>query len=454
MSRKSAALAALLAGALIPLAACGSGSSSSSSGSSKTISVAYQKFGAFTQMDDHMQKVKSEFEKANPGVTVKLVPIQADENSYYTKLNLMSRSASTAPDVLYEDTFLVNSDIAAGYLAPLDSYVSSWSGWSEFTDTAKKAGTGQDGKIYGIPMGTDTRGLYYNKQLFAKAGLPTDWKPKTWQDILDAAKTIKAKLPGVVPFNIYSGKAAGEGATMQGFEMLLYGTQNTLYDDSAKKWVVASPGMTDSADFLNTVFSQKLGPNPSDALDPQWGTKVSTDLLPNSKLAIDLDGSWLTSTWKDSGAKPWPQYSTVLGTAAMPTENGQAPGSTSMSGGWLLSVGAQSKNKDAAWKFVSLALNKENSLAYDNAASQIAERKDVAADPSYAKSDPFTPFFTDLVSVTHFRPAYTAYPRVSDAIQQMMEAVMTNQASPKDALNTFADTVKSAVGADKTTTAG
>jgi multiple sugar transport system substrate-binding protein len=122
-----------------------------------------------------------------------------------------------------------------------------------------------------------------------------------------------------------------------------------------------------------------------------------------------------------------------------------------MSGGWLLSMGAKSKNKQAAWDFIALALNKENSLSYDNAASQIAERKDVASDPRYTKSDPFTPFFTSLVQVTHFRPAYSDYPQVSDAIQQAMEAVMTDQASVNDALKAFADNVKSAVGGDKTT---
>jgi multiple sugar transport system substrate-binding protein len=200
------------------------------------------------------------------------------------------------------------------------------------------------------------------------------------------------------------------------------------------------------------VFSEKLGPDPQDALDPQFGTKLSTQLLPQGKLAIDLDGSWQTGNWKKGGAKPWPQDSTVLGTAPMPTQDGAAPGATSMSGGWLLSVGAKSKNKKAAFDFISLALNRANSLSYDNAASQIAERKDVASDPKYTSSDPFTPFFTSLVKYTHFRPAYSDYPQVSDAIQQTMEAVMTSQSSVKDALNQFAQTVKSSVGADKTTT--
>jgi multiple sugar transport system substrate-binding protein len=425
---------------------------SSSKSSGNTITVVYQKFGTFVQMDQHMQKVKAQFEAANKGVKVKLLPIQADENSYYTKLNLMSRSASTAPDVMYEDTFLVNSDIAAGYLAPIDDQVAKWSDWSQFTDAAKKAGTGQDGKTYGVPMGTDTRALYYNKQIFAKAGLPATWQPKTWNDILDAARTIKAKVPNVIPFNIYSAKSAGEAASMQGFEMLLYGTKNALYDDSSKKWVTSSQGLTDSTNFLSTIFNEKLGPNPQDELDPQFSTRVTSDLIPNGKIAIALDGSWQPSSWKPTGEHPWAPYASVLGTAAMPTQNGEAPGKTSMSGGWLLSIGSRSKHKDEAWKFISLALNKDNAKSYDLTANQIAERKDVAADPQYQSGDPTTPFFTNLVQYTHFRPAYAAYPRVSDAIQVAMEAVMTKQTSPDKALSQFADSVKHVVGADNVTT--
>ncbi len=449
--RRTFTIAALAAIALAGTAACSSGdnNSGSSGGTSKTLTVAYQKFGAFIQMDDQMKKVKAAYEAAHPGYTVKLVPIEAAENDYYTKLSLMNRSPSTAPDVMYEDTFLVNTDIQAGFLAPIDEYLAKWPDWSQFSDTAKTAAKALDGKTYGVPMGTDTRALWYNKNLFAKAGLPVPWQPKNWNDVLAAARTIKAKLPGVTPLNVYSGKGAGEGATMQGFEMLLYGTNNTLYDDAAKKWVASSPGFLDSLNFVKTVYGDKLGPEPQDALNPNFGTSVSNELLPGGKLAIDLDGSWLSGTWLKSGAKPWPQWSTVLGQAAMPTQNGQAPGSTSMSGGWVLSVGSHAKNKQAAFDYVTLSLNKDNSQAYDIAASQIAERADVAADPAYLKSNPTLKFFTDLVQVTHFRPAYAEYPHVSDAIQVAMEAVMTGQMTPQRAAAAYNDQLKAAVGPDK-----
>jgi multiple sugar transport system substrate-binding protein len=450
--RHTLAVAALAALALTAPAACSSGGSGSSS--AKTITVAYQKFGSFVQLDDQLKKVKTQYEQAHPGYTVKLVPIEASENDYYTKLSLMNRSPSTAPDVMYEDTFLVNTDIQAGFLAPLDDYLPGWTDWSQFSDASKTAAKALDGKTYGVPMGTDTRALWYNKDLFAKAGLAVPWQPKSWSDILSAARTIKAALPGVTPLNVYSGKGAGEGATMQGFEMLLYGTSDTLYNHSANKWITGSQGFLDSLKFVQTIYGENLAPSPQDALNPNFGTAVSNDLLPNGKLAIDLDGSWLSGNWLSTGTKPWPQWSTVLGQAPMPTQNGQAPGSTSMSGGWVLSIGSHAKDKKAAFDFVTTALNKENTTGYDIAASQIAERADVAAEPSYVAANPSLKFFTDLVQVTHFRPAYADYPHISDAIQVAMESVMTGQQPPAQAASAYADQVKSAVGADKVTSAG
>jgi len=439
------------ASAALVLSATGCGIVGGGGSSDKTIKVAYQKFGTYVQADKHLKKVKKQFEKKHPGMTVKLIPIQAAENDYYTKLNLMQRSSSTAPDVLYEDTFLINSDIQAGYLKPLDPYLAKWSDWSKFADSAKAAARGQDGKVYGVPMGTDTRALWYNKQLFTKAGLPVPWHPKTWADVLSAARTIKKKDPGVIPFHMYSGKPAGEAATMQGFEMLLYGTQNPLYDSGSKSWVAPSQGFEDSLGFVRTVYQEGLGPKPEQELDPNIPAKVQGQWLPKGKLAIDLDGSWLPGTWIKGGTNPWPQWSKVMGTTPMPTQNGQAPGATSLSGGWTLAVGSKSKNPGKAFEFVSMALDRDNSLSYDVAASQIPVRTDVASAPQYTSSNPTATFFSDLVKVTHFRPALPPYPKISNQVQVAMESAMTGQSSPQQAMQAYTKAVQGIVGSDKVT---
>ncbi|MBY0176470.1 extracellular solute-binding protein [Curtobacterium herbarum] len=441
--------------AAVAVAAVGlAGCSSSGSASSDTIKIAYQKYGAFQQLDAQMKVVKKEYEKDNPGKTVTLVPIQAQGNDYYTKLALMNKAPATAPDVMYEDTFLVKADAQAGYLLPLDKYTAKWKDWSQFYDNAKQAGEGVDGKTYGVPMGTDTRALWYNKDIFKKVGLPVPWQPKTWDDVLAAAKTIKQKSPDTIPFNIYSGKAQGEASTMQGFEMLLYGADgsgNTLYKD--KKWVTGSKQFQDSLQFVKDVYQGGLGPTPQQALDPNVGTTIAQTWLPKGKLAIDLDGSWQSGTWLKSGTAPWSEWNDVMGQAAMPTQNGQEPGYNSMSGGWTLAVGAKTKNPQAAFDFITTFLNKDGSLKYDSENSQIAVRKDVAEDPEYTGANPTFKFFSGLVEHTNFRPATSDYSQISNAIQVAMESVMTGQQSPKEAAAAYDDAVVGVVGKEHTVSA-
>ena len=443
---------ALASGAVLALgltAACSSGGGDSAADDT-TITVAYQKTAQFVQLDELLQKAKSEYEAANEGMTVDLVPIEAEQDQYFTKLALMNGSPDTAPDVIYEDTFQIRSDAAAGYLLPIDEYVEAWEDWDQFPDTARQAGLGDDGKVYGVSMGTDTRGLYYNKKIFAEAGLPADWQPKTWDDVLTAARTVKEKVPDVTPINVYAGKAQGEATSMQGFEMLLYGTGSTLYDTDAKKWVRGSKGFVDSLGFYETIFTEKLAPSLDVALDAAAGARVATELLPKGQLAIALDGSWLPGQWI-SGENQWPEWEETMGFAPMPTQTGAEPGATSMSGGWLLSVGSQASDKDAAFDFIAVALNRENSLKYDTENSQIAVRKDVATDEKYLSVNPSFEFFSSLVPVTTFRPATPDYSQISGNIQVAVESVATGSASPEEAARTYDEGLVGIVGEDKVT---
>lgn len=446
--RPTAALTPLVALALAAttLTACGGGSGSDPD----TVKVSFKQStdNSIKVMDTYLADIKKQFEKAHPGKKVELVPIKAPDSEYYTKLQQMLRSPKTAPDLVYEDTFLINSDITSGYLKPLDPYLAKWPDWNRFIDTAKAAAKGEDGKTYGVPDGTDTRGLWFNKDIFKKAGLPADWQPKTWNDVLAAARTIKEKVPDVIPLNAYTGKPVGEAATMQTFEMLLYGTgdggTDPLYDKNSKKWIAGGKGFEDALSFVETVYKEKLGPDVSDALDPNVMTRVRGEWLPQGKLAIALDGSWLPQDWLPGSGHEWPEWSRTLGLAAMPTQHGQAPGKVSMSGGWTWSIPAKAGNPDLAFEFVKTMQTKANAQKWYVANSGIAVREDVAEDPAYVDAQPGIKFFTDLVSTTHYRPAYPAYPKVSTAIQEAMEGVTTGDTSVKEATSSYTDALKDA----------
>lgn len=444
------------------LTACG-GSSKTTSGNAadhasssgtKTITVAYQSYGSPPIWDEEwLKKAKTGFEKEHKGVTIKLEPIQASENDFYTKIDLMMKSPSTAPDIVTEDTFLINSDASAGFLAPLNDYVNKWSDWSQFSDAMKKGSTGADGNVYGVPFSTDTRGLWYDTNVFKKAGLPVPWNPKNWNDILTAAKTIKEKVPGVVPFFAQVGKATGEATTMQTFEMLLYGTNDTLYDESSKKWVVKSPGFLDSLKFIHEIYSQGLGPKLSTVLTGQADQTATQQMMPKDQIGISVDGNWIPGSWLPDGPTPWADGTKVMQLAAMPTQNGQAPGFTSMSGGWALSISKNAQNKDLAAQFIEYAVNKENNQWYDVHAGNLSPRTDVANDPTY-KSTPGQEFgpATQFTQFTHFRPANPQYPSVSTQIQAAVESVATGAATPQQAMDQYAAAVQRIVGANNTET--
>lgn len=418
----------------------------------KTITVAYQQFGGGTQTQTWFEKAVAQFKKEYPGANVKLEPINASENAYYTKLDLMNQSASTAPDVMVEDTFLVNSDAAAGYLLPMTKMVKGWKAWNtEFYPTMQKAAESSNGTVYGVPYNTDTRGIYYNKTLFKEAGLPTSWHPNNWQDILNAAATLKKKLPGVVPLWFYSGQPMGEASTMQGLEMLLYGTKDTLYDFKTNKWIVKSKGLLDSLTFVQNIFKNGLAEPLQDALSPNSEVTAAQQMIPKGKAAMLLTGDWVYSNWLSTGASPWPQWTKTMDVAAMPKQNGG--GYVSLSGGWVLSISSKTKLSNMAFDFIKIATNAQNMAADDISTSNITPRKDVAAMPAYKNAgDGMLAKFSAFDAFTQFRPANSDYPKVSNEIQAAMENVMTGSMTPQQAMDQYATKVTALLGASKVET--
>lgn len=433
--------------------ASGDATAGGGDGGEATIKVMYQRTEGVQTIGALFEKAKEQYEADNENVTIELQAIEANENDYATQVALSLQSPDTAPDIFYEDTFRVRADVAAGYLLPLDDYLAEWEDWDQFIDAAKEAGRDGD-SIYAIPLGTDTRGIWYNTTVFEAAGVEVPWEPKTWQDILDTAEKIKQHDDSLVPFHMYAGTALGEGGVMQAFLPLLMGTGDKLYDDAEQKWVVGSQGFIDSLAFLKTLYDDGYSVSVEQALDGNLWQRIFDEMFPDNKIGGVVEGSYSSSFWKEGGAFPWAEFEDNVGVAAFPTQEGQGPGAASMSGGWTVVIGAQSEHPDEAFDFLTYVFNYENNLEYVVNASQIAVRSDVGDAPEYKESDPYIEFFTDLVEVTHYRPATEDYPRISAAIQTATEAVVTGSASPEEAAAAYDEAVRGIVGEDNVVEAG
>ncbi|MGO8694996.1 MAG: ABC transporter substrate-binding protein [Rectinemataceae bacterium] len=134
--------------------------------------------------------IDAAFEKANPGVVVDHL---AQPHDNYYEIIRPALASGTGPDVL-----LLHADQRAvalkDALLPLNDYVASWR--SEIPE-ASWAATSSGGVVYGVPYTNQGIGFYYNKALFAKAGLDPDKAPSEWKDFLAACEVLKKA--GITP---------------------------------------------------------------------------------------------------------------------------------------------------------------------------------------------------------------------------------------------------------------
>lgn len=462
-------LALLLVGVMAVgmLAGCGSSSSSSSSsggdassteasaesGDKTTITITYRYDGTATVEDGALYKwFQNAYDtwELKDQVELNIAPITASEGDYFTKIALQLGDPSTCPSIVCEDTFQLPNDASAGYLTDLSEYVANYSEWDQYYESMQNV-TSVDGVVYGIPYCTDTRGLFYNRSVLETAGVIAegeDWAPTSWADILDACAKIKETQPDVVPFWCNSGKATGEATSMQTYEMLLFGTGEELMSDG--KWVVDSEGIRSSLQFLKDIYDNGYGAPLDIILTGTGSTTGEQQYIPEGKCGILLDGIWITGPWKSDGVAPWENYETEVGLAAMPTSEGQDPGTVTMTGGWALSIPENAGDKDIAFQFIEHAMSPEVYLTSILNQGNICTRKDIGEMEEYA-AQPFFQQATEFLETADFRPQNDQYSSVSTGIQSMVESVVSG-VSIDDAVAQYAADTEAVVGADAITT--
>lgn len=135
--------------------------------------------------------VARRFEAAHAGVKV---DVQYLENqAYKSKLTTLLQSPER-PNILYSwGGGVLREQVKAGVIEDLSAPLAGWK--DRFPPTALQSYT-LDGKLYGVPFQTAQVGFFYNKDIFAKAGIDGN-SIKTWDDLLGTVKKLQAA--GVTP---------------------------------------------------------------------------------------------------------------------------------------------------------------------------------------------------------------------------------------------------------------
>jgi multiple sugar transport system substrate-binding protein len=392
----------------------------------------------------YVQAAADQVTKANPSAKITVDLQKIADGDYYTKL-LLGLQSGSGPDVTHLGGDSIGEMVDAGYLAPLDDYLATWDDWKNYPDAVKQ-GVTYKGKVYGIPYGLDTRFLYYRKDVFQKAGLDPNWQPKNVQDILDTAKTVQSKVPDVIPYALYAGKAGDTGTASHGFVPLLWAYGGDLQDKSGK-WIGDSQALRKTFTYYQQAYTQtKLVP--SEVLTSPKPWTAMREKEGNGGLALLFEGGWVYGGWADKDAAAAKQN---IGYVLFPTES-SGPSFTVGGPGtvWMITNG--SKNKDLAWEFIKTWNNKDTVAKLNIEDPHPVARTD-SADVAEFKANQFLVDSTKSLEKARFTPLDAAWGKVITAIQSATERAATGEGTPDDIVKRYADDLRRTIGDDKVVSA-
>ncbi|MDX6263872.1 MAG: multiple sugar transport system substrate-binding protein [Kribbellaceae bacterium] len=388
-------------------------------------------------------------------VTVKFQGDGSDDEVYKQKLAL-SLSNKAGPDLFNLDGIWVGEFAQAGYIKPLTdtvgdaAKVDGWDGWKQIPDSVQQLGS-FDGKRYAVAGGTDGRVLYFNKKLFAQAGLPADWQPKSWDDIIAAGQALK-KLAGVTPIQINAGTAMGEATTMQGVLPLLVGTGATINTDG--KWLGNTAQLRQVLDFYTSIYSTGLG-DPILQREAKGRDKSFAEFAANKVgILLESDYFWRSVVEPKDGVAKMADRDTAVGYALIPASKagGGIKGQdfVSMSGGGATAINPNTKFPQQAWELLQFMNSAEMVKASLAGAAKITQRTDVNSE--VLAGDPMLNFVaTKVLPLTQYRPGMAEYPKISAALQQATADVVGGK-STDAAAKSYQTAVEAAAGSkDKVT---
>ncbi len=352
-----------------------------------------------------IKELISEFEKENN------CKIETTELSWGDgKIKLFAAfNSNTAPDVMDLGSDWIAQFSSAGILADVsaapfdfvrfDSFFLQPSMWNK--------------KYYAVPWVVNSRALFYNKELFKKAGLPEDG-PKSLADIYNFAEKINSiqgaygiGVNGSDPHRLYKKIIP----FMWTFGGDIFDVQGKLIINSAQN---------------AQAFEYYLSLSRVGIIETQ---KKLDDMFARGELGMWLSGSWLIEKIKN--VNPLLNYAV---TVIPGIEAGKA--GLSFAGGEYLAINKNTKNSELAEKFISFMTKGENALKFCKEVPEAGFPADKNFyNDKYYNTLPFVPVFADQLRYARMTPVHPKWLDIESALENAAVEVLYGKKSTWESLN-------------------
>lgn len=339
-------LLVLLALMLIISACSGGGSKSTSNqrtngeGREKVKIIVWVWDSAKTALDLNMEA----FEKEYPHIEVEYQINGTDD--VFNKFLVASTSGDAVPDVIAVQSSQLSRLVEVGSLLDITDRVEPY---RDKMNAFKWPDTEKDGRIYAMPWDSGPVVMFYRKDIFEQAGLPSEPHEvgeliQTFEDYYEAAKIIKEKT------GVYMYSDSQTASNNRFFETIMW-QRGLWYFDEEGNVTLNTPEAVEIGEYLKKFMEEGL------VYDAEpWSDSWLNGLKDN--VATIVGASWFDGVLSGQVA---PDYAGKWAVAKMPKWSLDDPYSSANDGGSNMAINKNSKYPEEAWAFVEFMLGRAES---------------------------------------------------------------------------------------------
>lgn len=267
-------------------------------------------------------------------------------------------------------------------------------------------------KLYGVPKATNTIALYYNADMFRAKGLDPDKPPQTWDELLSAARKLNDPARNVYGL-AFSAKASEEGT----FQFLPW-----VQMAGGSYRHINSEGAVKALTVWKTLMDEKLA-SPDSLTRGQWD---STGTFNSGNAAMAISGPWELNRMSSEAKFDWR-------VTLLPVPQPGAERSSAM-GDFNWAIFSSTKHPAEAFRALEYFASQDDKMFAKY--GQLPARSDITLPATGdARKDAALKVFQEQLTFAQARGPHPQWSKISKAIQDAIQAALTGQMSPKDALD-------------------
>lgn len=361
------------------------------------------RFWALGAEGDNIRKLIPEFERRNPGITVKVQSLPW--TAAHEKL-LTSYAGNSMPDLFQLGNTWIPEFQVLGAIEDLRSWLDSSRTVQEESFFPGVWATNRiDSAVVGIPWYVDTRVLFYRKDLLAAAGYAQP--PATWEEWKDVSRKLRqmAVKEGRDNYAILLPTNEWTPPTILGLQK-----GASFLKDRDTRGAFSDSLFRSAFEFYCSFFHEHLAP---------VGVTQVTNIyqgFAEGFFAMYITGPWNIGEFR----RRLPQeMQDRWMTAPLPAPGAVRPG-VSLAGGASLAMARSASNKDAVWKLIEYLAGPAQQLEFYRITGNLPARKDVW-DDSLLTADPYLRAFRLQLGALASPPPIPQWEQIAMKVQDYAE---------------------------------